>query len=202
MVPGEGELGFWSTQVDRDPISYQIILKHSLPDLKPIKGYSTFLWSKFPMIHLLKEVHDSLPPWSVCIVECWTLADKSRRNAGVSESVGRSGDLSLAGDGGVTMVMADTWSALWPLNNSRPEKWDVPICLMLNTLSTLCHYGQGGRKGQPLANKWKMLMGRILSGNERNTFIVMVQALLNKWDLCAVWFAIHVKSKKMKVYAW
>lgn len=48
----------------------------------------------------------------VCLVECWTLADKSQRNAGVSESVGRSGDLSLAGDGEVTMAMVESWSTL------------------------------------------------------------------------------------------
>jgi len=47
-----------STQVDRDPISFRIFLKHSHLHLKPIIGYSTFLWSKFPVIHL-KTVHDS-----------------------------------------------------------------------------------------------------------------------------------------------
>lgn len=43
-------------------------------------------------------------------------------NAGVSESVGRSGDVSMIGDGDVTMVMGHSWSALWPTNYSRPVK--------------------------------------------------------------------------------
>lgn len=139
-----GSSQVWSTQVDRDPISYQIFLQHSHLDLKPIKGYSTFLWSKSPMIHL-KTVHDSqsmLSPWcSICLAVCWT--DKSQRNVSVSESVGRSGDLSPAGDGDVAMETVDPWSTLWPLNNSWPEKWGFPICTMLNGLSTLCHNGPG-----------------------------------------------------------
>lgn len=38
--------------------------------------------------------------------ECWTFADKSQRNASVSESVGRDGD------GNLTMVTADSKIAL------------------------------------------------------------------------------------------
>lgn len=32
----------------------------------------------------------------------------------------------------VVMVMLDSKGLLWPPNNSRPEKWDFPICMMLN----------------------------------------------------------------------
>ncbi len=39
-----------------------------------------------------------------------------------------------------------------------------------------------GRKGWLLPNKWKMLMGKILSGNQVNTFIVMARAMLNKYN--------------------
>lgn len=38
------------------------------------------------------------------------------------------------------------------------------------------------RKGRPLPKKLKMLLGKILSGNEELTLIVMVQVLLNKYN--------------------
>lgn len=105
------------------------------------------------------------PLWSICVFECWSLTNKSQRNAVASESVGRSGDLSPAGDGDVTMVMVDSWSTLWPLNYSKPEKWIVPICIMLHSSSTLCHHIQREKSPAP-ARKWKMLMVKIRQGNE------------------------------------
>lgn len=155
-----GSTRIWSTQVDRDPISYRIFLKH----LKRTPGYSTFLWSKFPLIHW-KTVDDStsvlmpsLPMVIICLAECWTLADKGQRNAGVSDSVGRSGDLSPAGDGDVTMGTEESQSALWPPIYLRPQKWDFPICMMLNALSTLCHHsGREGEKGTIPAKHMKIV---------------------------------------------
>ena len=64
----------------------------------------------------LKTGHDSQsvlsPLCSNCLAESCNLADGSLRNAAVSESVGRTGDLSLAGDGDLAMVMVDSLSAL------------------------------------------------------------------------------------------
>lgn len=132
----------WPMQGSRDAIISWIMLKHSLLDLKTITGYNTSLWWKLSVI----RAHDRLCCLGVWLFRCQTWADKNQRNALVCESVGRNADSSPAGDGEVTVVMADSWSALWPLSNSKPEKWDIPMCVLLNPLSTCCHHGGGGGK--------------------------------------------------------
>lgn len=53
--PRGGGARVWSTQVDRDPISYQINPKHSLQDLEPIKGYMNLIVIKVCCDRFIKE---------------------------------------------------------------------------------------------------------------------------------------------------
>lgn len=108
--PQRASAWVWATQVDRDPV-----LKRSPLDLKGITGCGTFLGSRFPTIRLSKKANDRPrsphPHRAIVGPESWTLADKGRRNASVSESAGGGGDLPPAGAGAVTMATADTVGA-------------------------------------------------------------------------------------------
>ena len=121
-----GRAWVWSTQVQRDPIFYCNVQKHSFTCIwTPIKGPSTCSWSDFHVIHFLNTV-------SGCLCyhlpdDCWTLANKNQRNSCVRESVGSVCDVLSTGN--VTMAMADSRGALWPLNYSSPEKLNIPTCI-------------------------------------------------------------------------
>lgn len=80
----------------------------------------------------------------------------------------------------------------------RSHMYDVKH--FINTLSSLLR----GKKGQPPPNKWKMLMGTILSGNEMNTIIVEALMKNMKTDhqcyICENWFLSH-NQKAKNLYA-